>query len=82
MDCPAAAPVEAAGCASPLPWLDGDSGGEATGSGAAGTAVADAAFDRGAGLGWFANLMALNAYVDVGRARGDWRVHVRFGTGF
>ena len=49
---------------------------------AAGTAVADAAFDRGAGLGWFANLMALNAYVDVGRARGDWRVHVRFGTGF
>jgi len=49
---------------------------------AAGTAVADAAFDRGAGLGWFANLMALNAYLDVGRARGDWRVHVRFGTGF
>lgn len=49
---------------------------------AAGTKLADASFDRGAGLGWFANLMALNAYVDVGRANGDWRVHVRFGTGF
>lgn len=48
----------------------------------AGTKVADASFDRGVGVGWFANLMALNAYVDVGHANGDWRVHVRFGTGF
>ncbi len=48
----------------------------------AGTNVGDAAFDRGAGLGWFANLMAVNAYVDVGRGNGQWRVHVRFGTGF
>jgi hemolysin activation/secretion protein len=49
----------------------------------AGTKVGDATFDRGVGVGWFANLMAVNAYVDVGRARGgDWRVHVRFGTGF
>lgn len=48
----------------------------------AGTKVSDASFDRGAGLGWFANLMALNAYVDVGRGNGRWRVHVRFGTGF
>lgn len=49
---------------------------------AAGTKAADASFDRGTGIGWFANLMALNAYVDVGHANGDWRVHVRFGTGF
>lgn len=48
----------------------------------AGTKVGDAAFDRGAGVGWFANLMAVNAYVDVGRGNGKWRVHVRFGTGF
>jgi hypothetical protein len=49
----------------------------------AGTKVADAAFDRGIGIGWFANLAAVNAFVDVGRSRtGDWRVHVRFGTGF
>ena len=49
---------------------------------AAGTKVADASFDRGVGVGWFANLMAVNAFVDVGHAHGDWRVHVRFGTGF
>lgn len=49
---------------------------------AAGTKVADASFDRGVGVGWFANLMAVNAFVDVGHANGDWRVHVRFGTGF
>ena len=48
----------------------------------AGTKVGDAAFDRGVGIGWFANLMAVNAYVDVGRGNGQWRVHVRFGTGF
>ena len=48
----------------------------------AGTKVGDAWFDRGAGVGWFANLMALNAYVDVGRGNGQWRLHVRFGTGF
>lgn len=48
----------------------------------AGTKLGDAAFDRGAGVGWFANLMAVNAYVDVGRGNGQWRVHVRFGTGF
>ncbi|MBP7776463.1 MAG: FtsQ-type POTRA domain-containing protein [Acidobacteria bacterium] len=48
----------------------------------AGTKVGDAQFDRGAGVGWFANLMAVNAYVDVGRGNGEWRVHVRFGTGF
>lgn len=48
----------------------------------AGTKVADATFDRGIGVGWFANLMAVNAYVDAGRANGKWRVHVRFGTGF
>ncbi len=48
----------------------------------AGTKVGDAAFDRGVGIGWFANLMAVNAYVDVGRGNGEWRVHVRFGTGF
>ncbi len=48
----------------------------------AGTKVADARFDRGAGIGWFANLLAVNAYVDVGRGNGQWRVHVRFGTGF
>ncbi len=48
----------------------------------AGTKLADARFDRGAGVGWFANLMALNAYVDVGKGTGGWRVHVRFGTGF
>lgn len=42
----------------------------------------DADYDRGAGIGWFANLMALNAYVDVGRGNGRWRAHVRFGTGF
>lgn len=48
----------------------------------AGTRLGDATIDRGAGVGWFANLMAVNAYVDVGRARGAWRVHVRFGTGF
>lgn len=49
---------------------------------AAGTKVGDAAFDRGAGVGWFANLMAVNLYVDAGRANGRWRAHVRFGTGF
>ncbi len=48
----------------------------------AGTKVADARLDRGAGVGWFANLLAVNAYVDVGRGNGQWRVHVRFGTGF
>ena len=48
----------------------------------AGTKVGDATFDRGIGVGWFANLMAVNAYVDAGRANGTWRVHVRFGTGF
>jgi outer membrane protein assembly factor BamA len=48
----------------------------------AGTKLGDASFDRGAGVGWFANLMAVNAYVDVGRGNGEWRVHVRFGTGF
>lgn len=48
----------------------------------AGTKVADARVDRGAGVGWFANLLAVNAYVDVGRGNGQWRVHVRFGTGF
>lgn len=48
----------------------------------AGTKVGDATFDRGIGVGWFANLMAVNAYVDAGRANGKWRVHVRFGTGF
>ncbi|MGE0813745.1 MAG: POTRA domain-containing protein [Vicinamibacterales bacterium] len=50
----------------------------------AGTRLSDADFDRGAGVGWFANLMAVNAYVDVARGRGTgtWRVHVRFGTGF
>ncbi len=48
----------------------------------AGTKLGDATFDRGAGIGWFANLMAVNAYVDVGRGNGEWRVHVRFGTGF
>jgi hemolysin activation/secretion protein len=48
----------------------------------AGTNVGDASFDRGAGIGWFANVMAINAYVDVGRGQGQWRVHVRFGTGF
>ncbi len=48
----------------------------------AGTKVGDARFDRGIGVGWFANLMAVNAYVDAGRANGKWRVHVRFGTGF
>ena len=48
----------------------------------AGTKVGDATFDRGIGVGWFANLMAVNAYVDAGRANGAWRVHVRFGTGF
>ena len=48
----------------------------------AGTKVGDAAFDRGAGVGWSANLLAVNAYVDVGRGNGQWRVHVRFGTGF
>lgn len=48
----------------------------------AGTHVGDASFDRGAGVGWFANLMAVNLYVDAGRANGRWRAHVRFGTGF
>lgn len=48
----------------------------------AGTKLDDARFDRGAGVGWFANLMALNAYVDVGHGDAGWRVHVRFGTGF
>ncbi len=48
----------------------------------AGTKLGDARFDRGAGIGWFANLMAVNAYVDVGRGNGQWRAHVRFGTGF
>lgn len=48
----------------------------------AGTKLGDASFDRGAGVGWFANLMALNAYVDVGHGDAGWRVHVRFGTGF
>lgn len=47
-----------------------------------GTSASDATFDRGAGVGWFANLMAVNAYVDVGKGNGRWRVHVRFGTGF
>lgn len=49
----------------------------------AGTKVGDATFDRGIGVGWFANLAAVNAFVDVGRSRdGRWRAHVRFGTGF
>lgn len=48
----------------------------------AGTLTSEAAVDRGIGVGWFANLMAVNAYVDAGRANGKWRVHVRFGTGF
>ena len=48
----------------------------------AGTNVGDASFDRGAGLGWFANVMAINAYIDVGRGNGQWRMHARFGTGF
>lgn len=49
----------------------------------AGTKWQDAAVDRGYGVGWFANLVAVNAYVDVGRNRdGRWRVHVKFGTGF
>ncbi len=48
----------------------------------AGSRLGDARFDRGAGLGWFANLMAVNAFVDVGRGNGQWRAHVRFGTGF
>lgn len=49
----------------------------------AGTKWQDASIDRGMGVGWFANLVAVNAYVDVGRNQdGRWRVHVRFGTGF
>lgn len=48
----------------------------------AGMKVSDASFDRGAGIGWFANLMAINAYVDAGKGADGWRVHVRFGTGF
>lgn len=49
----------------------------------AGTKVDDATFDRGIGVGWFANLAAVNAFVDLGRSRdGKWRAHVRFGTGF
>jgi hypothetical protein len=49
----------------------------------AGTKVGDATFDRGIGVGWFANLAAVNAFVDFGRSRdGRWRAHVRFGTGF
>ena len=49
---------------------------------AAGTELGDADVDRGVGVGWFANLMAVNVYVDAGRANGRWRAHVRFGTGF
>ncbi len=49
---------------------------------AAGTKLDRATFDRGAGVGWFANLLAVNAYLDVGRGQGQWRAHVRFGTGF
>lgn len=49
----------------------------------AGTKWQDATVDRGVGIGWFANLVAVNAYVDVGRNQdGRWRAHVRFGTGF
>lgn len=49
----------------------------------AGTSWQDASIDRGVGVGWFANLIAVNAYVDVGRSQeGRWRAHVRFGTGF
>jgi hypothetical protein len=49
----------------------------------AGTKLEDATFDRGIGAGWFANLMAVNVYVDVGRSQhGKWRAHVKLGTGF
>jgi outer membrane protein assembly factor BamA len=49
----------------------------------AGTKLENASFDRGVGVGWFANLAIVNVYVDVGRNQdGRWRTHVRFGTGF
>ncbi len=48
----------------------------------AGTRWQDAAYDRGLGAGWFAQLTGLTLGLDVARGRDRWRAHFRMGTRF
>ena len=49
---------------------------------AAGTSWRDAAYDRGIGVGWFAQATGFTTGVDVARGDGRWRAHFRIGTRF